>query len=78
MALSKAKKTRLKQAREGKRSPESNRLHWNGIVPVERVTPTRDERLRKQENKHKKKWNRTLDTSDGSIFDSSPVGSFRQ
>jgi hypothetical protein len=63
MALSKAKKARQKLAREGVRNPESNRLSWNGLVPVERKTPTRLEITRRTEQKHKKKWNLSLDDS---------------
>jgi hypothetical protein len=68
VALSKAKRDRLKQEREGKWNPERNRLDWNGLIPVERTTPTLAERKHKQDNKHKKKWNRGLQSSDGSIF----------
>ncbi|OXM84380.1 hypothetical protein [Paenibacillus rigui] len=68
MALSKAKKHRLKSEREGRINPELQRLGWNGLVPIERKTPTRAEQLQKLERKHKHKWNRTLHNgSDGSI-----------
>ncbi|MFH5185552.1 hypothetical protein ACHHV8_24515 [Paenibacillus sp. TAB 01] len=40
MAHSKAKKHRMKMDREGKWNPELNRLNWNGLLPVERRTPT--------------------------------------
>lgn len=69
MARSKAKKQRMKCEREGKFSPELNRLSWNGLVPIERKTPTMTELKHKLERKHKHKWNRTLhEGSDGSIF----------
>jgi hypothetical protein len=67
MSMSKAKKERLKQVREGKRNPELNRGSWYGINPHERNTPTLTEAKRKSENKHKRKWN-SSPYSDSSIF----------
>ncbi|TBL81139.1 hypothetical protein [Paenibacillus thalictri] len=67
MAQSHAKRQRLKQVREGKLSPETNRGSWGGIIPVERTTPTRAERLNREQHKHKKKWNHADWKSDGSI-----------
>lgn len=59
MAKSKAKKNRLKWIREGKLHPSLKRETW-AINPVERKTPTKAEKIRKQERKHsliKKKVN---------------------
>ncbi|NOU98026.1 hypothetical protein GC093_33075 [Paenibacillus sp. LMG 31456] len=68
MAQSKAKKQRMKWQQQGKLNPEINRLDWNGIIPVERKTPTVAERREKLQHKHKNKWNLTLPgSSDGSI-----------
>ncbi|MDF2960270.1 MAG: hypothetical protein K0S39_2005 [Paenibacillus sp.] len=68
MAQSKAKKQRMKLQQQGKLNPELNRLGWNGIIPVERRMPTLAERTEKLQNKHKSRWNRTLqNSSDGSI-----------
>lgn len=66
MALSKAKKIRQKQAREGKYNPELNRLSWNGLDPAARITPTLREHKKKLQRKHK--WNHSLDSRDGSIY----------
>lgn len=68
MARSKAKKERCRIVREGGLNPELQRLNWNGIVPVERKTPTLAEKQEKLHRKHKHKWNRTLPSSDGSIL----------
>jgi hypothetical protein len=68
MSTSMAKKKRLKQAREGKRSPELQRLSWNGIHPASRITPTRSELTVRQTNKHKGKWNPNRNHGDDSIF----------
>jgi hypothetical protein len=69
MAQSKAKKQRLKLQQQGKLNPELNRLGWNGLVPVERRTPTLADCKERLHYKHKNKWNRTLsDGSDGSIY----------
>ncbi|CAG7626006.1 hypothetical protein PAESOLCIP111_02786 [Paenibacillus solanacearum] len=67
MAQSSAKKQRMKLERQGKLNPESNRGLWGGVMPVERMTPTLHEKTRRLEHKHKKKWNRSLHDSDGSI-----------
>lgn len=66
MANTAAKKKRFKLQREGKRNPELNRSHWNGVVPIEKKKPTLTERIGKIENKHKK-WNRSRH-GDDSIF----------
>lgn len=58
MAISKAKKQRLKQIREGRMNPELARGSWNGVLPVERTTPTLSEKKLKLVHKHKKRWNR--------------------
>lgn len=68
MAQSKAKKQRVRKVREGSPNPEMHRLDWNGIVPVERKTPTLAEQKERLQRKHKHKWNRKLDNSDGSIL----------
>ncbi|MCQ6560455.1 hypothetical protein [Paenibacillus mendelii] len=57
MALSEAKKKRLKTIRGGKIDPAQNRLDWQGINPVTRRTPTKQEAARKQFHKYKDKWN---------------------
>ena len=67
MARSEAKKQRMKAEKQGKLNPEWKRGSWNGIVPAERTTPTLHEKTRKLEQKHKKKWNRSIHDSDGSI-----------
>ncbi|MCR8631022.1 hypothetical protein [Paenibacillus radicis (ex Xue et al. 2023)] len=68
MAQSKAKKQRSKWQKQGKLNPEINRLGWNGVIPVERKTPTLAERREKLQHKHKNKWNLNLPgSSDGSI-----------
>lgn len=67
MAKSEAKKQRMKLEREGKLNPEMNRASWNGVVPVEKRTPTLRETKARLEAKHKKKWNRALQDSGGSI-----------
>ncbi|WP_426452234.1 hypothetical protein ACP26L_09305 [Paenibacillus sp. S-38] len=67
MAKSKAARLRRRLEREGNLNPEIHRGSWRGLVPVERTTPTKRESLTRQENKHKKKWNRTPQGSDGSI-----------
>jgi len=78
MAHSKAKKHRMKMDREGKWNPELNRLNWNGLLPVERRTPTWTEQKQKMERKHKNKWNRSLhNASDGSFYFGF-AGCFRQ
>jgi hypothetical protein len=68
MSTSTAKKKRLRQAREGKQSPEMKRLSWNGVNPVSRITPTRSELSARQINKHKSKWNPNRNHGDDSIF----------
>jgi hypothetical protein len=68
MALSKAKKQRLKRERQGKWNPELNRLSWNGLSPVEKKSPTLAQRKEKLHNKHQRKWNLGLNGSDGSIL----------
>ncbi|MFE5318985.1 hypothetical protein ACFQ88_09780 [Paenibacillus sp. NPDC056579] len=68
MARSKAKKERERRIREGLLNPEMNRLNWNGVVPVERTTPTLKEKKERLQQKHKHKWNRMPGGSDGSIL----------
>jgi hypothetical protein len=68
MSTSTAKKKRLKQTREGKQSPELQRLSWNGINPVSRITPIRSELTARKTNKHKGKWNLNRNHGDDSIF----------
>ncbi|MCS7462209.1 hypothetical protein N0M98_18885 [Paenibacillus doosanensis] len=68
MAQSKAKKRRMRSIREGGIDPQMNRLTWGSVVPVERKTPTWTESKDKLHHKHKRKWNRELHHSDGSIF----------
>ncbi|TVY00285.1 hypothetical protein [Paenibacillus cremeus] len=58
MARSQAKKQRMKLERQGQLNPELLRGDWNGVIPVERTTPTLQEKARRMEQKHKKKWNR--------------------
>ncbi|UVI27923.1 hypothetical protein [Paenibacillus spongiae] len=57
MAQSDAKKKRMRCIRSGKIDPAQNRLDWQGINPVTRQTPTKQETMRKQYRKHKEKWN---------------------
>ncbi|TYP72739.1 hypothetical protein BCM02_108394 [Paenibacillus methanolicus] len=57
MANSLSKKKRLQLVRSGKLDPAMLRVDWNGVSPVTRLTPTKQEKLRKQANKHRKKWN---------------------
>ena len=68
MSKTSAKKKRIKQAREGQRNPELNRLGWHGVNPVERRTPTRSERMNRYNSKHKGKWNPNLLAGDDSIL----------
>ncbi len=68
MAISSARKLRLKRVREHKTNPEIQRRNWNGVHPVQKVTPTFTEKVNKLNNKHKKKWSPSLDDKDGSIF----------
>jgi ubiquitin len=68
MSTSPAKKRRLKQAREGKQTPELRRLSWNGINPVAKTTPTLNERSARMNNKHKGKWNPNRMQGDDFIF----------
>lgn len=56
LARSRAKKIRLKRMREGKSNSEQLRGSWGGVNPVVRRTPTRKERLERQWNKHRKRW----------------------
>ncbi|AFC28725.1 hypothetical protein PM3016_1815 [Paenibacillus mucilaginosus 3016] len=68
MARSNASKLRRRLEREGHLNPDIHRGSWRGLVPVERTTPTKREALSRQENKHKKEWNRLPQGgSDGSI-----------
>lgn len=67
MVRSKAKKIRLKRIREGKRNPEELRGSWRGINPIERRTPTRKERLKRQWNKHRKRWD-SLEERDPIVY----------
>jgi hypothetical protein len=68
MARSQAKKQRMKLEQQGRLNPEYSRGSWNGIIPVEHRTPTLQEKTRRLEHKHKTKWNRSLQDSDGSIL----------
>ncbi len=68
MARSKAQKQRSKLVREGKLDPVISRKDWHGCRPVERVIPTYKETKNRLDNKHKKKWNLSSYTSEGSIF----------
>jgi hypothetical protein len=67
MALSKAQKLRKKAEREGRLEPSGQRLGWNGVNPITKVTPTKLERLQRLENKHKRKRN-GCHGDDGSVF----------
>lgn len=57
MANSPSKKKRLQLVRSGKLDPALLRGDWNGLSPVTRQTPTKQQKLRKQANKHRTKWN---------------------
>lgn len=61
MSASKAQKQRKKLEREGRANPEQYRREWL-LQPVERMTPTLEERKRKHEKKHKQKWNQIHDS----------------
>lgn len=65
MARSKAARARKHAVRAGKRDPQQDRLGWNGIRPVERMTPTLKEKRGKLESKYKPKWNRSFAHGDG-------------
>ncbi|OPA80551.1 hypothetical protein BVG16_07445 [Paenibacillus selenitireducens] len=67
MGATKAKKLREKRIREGKYDPTNQRGSWNGILPIERTTPTRQEAQLKLHKKHKQKWNQSH-AGDDSIF----------
>ena len=67
MGATKSRKRREKAIREGSYDPANSRGTWNGILPVERKTPTLRQVLAKQQNKHKQKWNHAH-KSDDSIF----------
>jgi hypothetical protein len=56
MAKSKAKKSREKLVREGRRNPNLGRGSWQGVNPIEKKTPTFVELKQKQNNKHKKRY----------------------
>lgn len=65
MARSSATKKRKHAVRAGKRDPQQDRIGWNGIRPVERTTPTLQERRGKIESKHKSNRNRSSAHDDG-------------
>jgi hypothetical protein len=67
MAATAAKKKRLKQAREGIRNPELQRLNWNGLNPVSKLTPTLQEKKIRQNRKHRT-MNPNLYQGDDSFF----------
>lgn len=71
MAKSKPQKMREKLVREGKVNPQELRGSWNGLVPVEKKTPTVKELRRRQENKYKK-WDDKKE--DHSIFSLKKMG----
>ncbi|MFT8363001.1 MAG: hypothetical protein ABF586_08965 [Sporolactobacillus sp.] len=52
MSQSKAKRQRSKHAQTGHLNPENSRLTW-GFNPFTRRLPTKQERIRKAEQKHK-------------------------
>ncbi|SDO08669.1 hypothetical protein SAMN04487897_10833 [Paenibacillus sp. yr247] len=53
MSRSQAQKNRQRCLREGKLDPTIQRLHWHGMNPVSKKTPTRKALLTKQLHKHK-------------------------
>ena len=61
MALSEAKKKRLKMVREGKRNPEEKRGVFVFADLRTRRTKTKKETLLHQDNKHKKRLEDYLD-----------------
>jgi len=67
MAKSKARKIREKAIREGKRDVITSRGSWNGVNPLTRITLTKQETIRKTENKHKKR-NLVSNRFDGQDF----------
>ncbi len=65
MAASKASKQRAKRVREGKLDPAVKRRGWSDVQPLTRVTPTLEEKRRRQEHKHKR--NAFPYVEDGSV-----------
>ncbi|BFT71336.1 hypothetical protein [Paenibacillus sp. P36] len=53
MSKSQAQKLRQRHLREGKLDPAIQRLHWNGVNPVSKKTPSLKELQAKQLHKHK-------------------------
>lgn len=52
MSKSQAQKLRQRNLREGKLDPAIQRLHWNGVNPVSKKTPSLKELQAKQLNKY--------------------------
>lgn len=70
MARTQAQKDRQRHIREGKIDPAAFRLTWNGLNPVTKKTPTRQELSAKQLHKHKSRnWNQRH--GDDSFFHTS-------
>ncbi|OPH60828.1 hypothetical protein BC351_16660 [Paenibacillus ferrarius] len=62
MSRTQAQKQRQRCLREGKLDPSLQRLHWHGLNPVSKATPTLKELQAKQQHKHK---SRNLNHSHG-------------
>ncbi|GFZ99227.1 hypothetical protein GCM10008018_51800 [Paenibacillus marchantiophytorum] len=62
MSRTQAQKQRQRSLREGKLDPTIQRLHWHGVNPVSKTTPTLKELQNKQLHKHK---SRNLNHSHG-------------
>lgn len=54
MSISKAKKARLKLAKQGKLTAEAQRGSWQGVNPATRTTPTLKQKQYKQYTKYKR------------------------
>ncbi|MCY9589455.1 hypothetical protein [Paenibacillus chitinolyticus] len=73
MAISRARKLRDKQIREGKLDPAIKRRSWDGVQPVTKSTPTLQEKKRRVAHKHKR--NSFPHTEDGSVYYFTPASS---
>ncbi|MBP1962062.1 hypothetical protein [Paenibacillus aceris] len=72
MAKSQAQKLRQRNVREGKLDPAIHRLHWNGVNPVSKRTPSLKELQAKQQHKHKSR-NLNHRHGDDSFFHASLI-----
>ncbi len=70
MSRTQAQKKRQRNLREGKLDPALNRLHWHGVNPVSKTTPTLKQLLTKQNHKHKSR-NLNHSYGDDSFFHAS-------